>query len=51
MYPSDFYNDHKYCEHCQDYVPYLQSLEKSFCSCCGAEVSLFSGEDWQSFLF
>jgi hypothetical protein len=49
MFPSDFYNDRKYCEHCQDYVSYLQSTEHSFCIQCGKAVRLFSEEDWSSF--
>ena len=49
MYPSDFYNDRKYCEHCQDYVSYLQSMDQSYCVQCGEAVRLFSEEDWTAF--
>jgi len=49
MYPSDFYNDRKYCENCQDYVSYLQSMEQSYCVQCGEAVRLFSDEDWTAF--
>jgi hypothetical protein len=46
---SDFYSDRKYCDHCDNYVSYLMSLETSYCIECGGEVHLFSKEDWQSF--
>jgi len=49
MEPSDFYSDRKYCHHCEEYVPYLHSLEHSYCSICGHEVRLFSEEDWDHF--
>lgn len=49
MEHSDYYNDRKFCSECQDYVPYLQSMEKSFCAHCGDEVRLFSKEDWETF--
>ncbi len=46
---TDFYNDRKYCQDCQEYVPYLQSMEHSYCTLCGAQVRLFSEEDWETF--
>jgi hypothetical protein len=46
---TDFYSDKKFCDACGTYRPYLQSLEHSYCAQCGAEVHLFSQEDWQSF--
>jgi len=49
MDQSDFYNDRKFCTHCDGYVPYLQSMEKSFCVDCGGEVRLFSEADWTTF--
>ena len=49
MYPSDFYNDRKFCERCQTYVSYLQSTEHSYCVECGNPVRLFSTEDWSAF--
>ncbi len=49
MIPSDFYNDRKFCEHCQTYVSYLQSTEHSFCVQCGNPVRLFSEADWSAF--
>ena len=49
METSDFYNDKKYCEHCDDYVNYLMGLEHSFCVSCGERVRLFSKQDWESF--
>jgi len=45
----DFYNDKKWCAQCADYVPYLMSIERSFCVACGGEVRLFSKEDWRAF--
>jgi len=49
MYPSDFYNDCKYCENCCQYVSYLQSMDQSYCVQCGEAVRLFSSDDWESF--
>ena len=46
---SDFYNDRKYCPHCEGYVSYLQSMDHSYCVDCGQEVQLFSKEDWEAF--
>ena len=31
----DYYNDRKYCTQCEDYVPYLMSIEHSYCAQCG----------------
>ena len=45
----DYYSDRKHCPSCNEYVPYLMSIEHSFCTHCGGEVRLFSNEDWQSF--
>lgn len=45
----DYYADRKFCAHCQTYVTYLMSVDKSFCVQCGNEVRLFSQEDWQAF--
>jgi len=45
----DFYSDKKWCASCADYVPYLMSIEHSYCVTCGAEVRLFSKEDWRTF--
>lgn len=45
----DYYSDHKWCPTCQEYVPYLMSIEHSYCTQCGTEVRLFSKEDWDSF--
>ena len=45
----DYYNDRKFCQDCGDYVPYLQSIEHSYCAVCGAQVRLFSDEDWDLF--
>ncbi|HED66148.1 MAG TPA: hypothetical protein ENJ09_11405 [Planctomycetes bacterium] len=46
---SDFYNDRKYCDHCQTYVSYLQGMDQSYCVECGQPVRLFSDEDWADF--
>jgi len=45
----DYYSDRKFCAHCNDYVPYLMSVDQSFCVQCGGEVRLFSEEDWTTF--
>jgi hypothetical protein len=49
MENSNYYNDHKYCQHCQKYVSYLMSMEHSYCIECGERVKLFSKEDWVNF--
>lgn len=46
---SDFYSDRKFCQHCAGYVPYLMSLDQSYCVQCGEVVRLFSDEDWEHF--
>lgn len=45
----DYYNDRKFCTTCCDYVPYLMSVEHSYCAACGSEVRLFSESDWEAF--
>lgn len=45
----DFYGEKKFCTHCRQYVPYLASVNRSFCAVCGEQVNLFSKEDWQKF--
>ena len=49
MEQTNFYSDRKYCQHCQSYVSYLQSLEQAYCVECGRPVRLFSEQDWESF--
>ena len=49
MDPLDYYSDRKFCPACAKYVPYLMSIERSFCVECGGEVRLFSQDDWKSF--
>ena len=49
MKKLDFYSDRKFCPQCEDYVHYLMSVEHSYCVECGAEVRLFSKEDWNAF--
>jgi rRNA maturation endonuclease Nob1 len=46
---TDFYNEQKWCEHCKSYVPYLMSVDRSYCARCGNEVTLFNKADWQAF--
>ena len=46
---SDFYGDKKWCDHCEKYVPYLMSVDCSYCSECGNRVRLFSNKDWEDF--
>lgn len=46
---TSFYNDRKFCPECDTYVPYLQSMEHSYCVECGAQVRLFSEADWSEF--
>lgn len=46
---NDFYSDRKWCPCCETYVPYLMSLDTSFCARCGGEVRLFSQDDWERF--
>ena len=48
MASSSFYDDRKFCHECEEYVPYLMSTDHSYCVKCGAEVRLFSKEDWVS---
>jgi hypothetical protein len=49
MENSDYYRDRKFCSHCNDYVPFLMSVDHSYCVNCGNEVRLFSKEDWSAF--
>lgn len=49
MENADFYSDRKYCSKCEGYVPYLMSVDHSYCTQCGAEVRLFSNTDWSEF--
>jgi len=45
----DYYSDRKFCTECNEYVPFLMSVEHSYCATCGAEVRLFSDQDWSTF--
>ncbi|MFN0206762.1 MAG: hypothetical protein ACKVS6_10680 [Planctomycetota bacterium] len=45
----DFYSEKKFCTTCRQYVPYLASIQRSYCALCGQPVNLFSREDWQKF--
>lgn len=46
---ADYYSDQKYCHECRTYVPYLRSVEHSYCAQCGSRVRLFSETDWSTF--
>lgn len=46
---NKFDSDRKWCPACEEYVPYLMSLDTSYCASCGGEVRLFSKEDWEAF--
>ncbi len=49
MTNSDYYLEKKWCDKCGDYVRYLMSVNRSFCTHCGCEVRLFSKEDSRRF--
>jgi hypothetical protein len=49
MEQLDYYSDRKFCTTCNAYVPYLMSVDKSYCAQCGQEVRLFSQQDWTAF--
>ena len=49
MDKSSYYDDRKFCDKCDTYVPYLMSAEASYCTTCGSQVRLFSKEDWGKF--
>ena len=46
---TEFYNEQKWCDHCQGYVRFLMSVNHSYCIECGGRVRLFSKDDRQSF--
>ena len=43
------YDDRKFCQACDTYVTYLQSVDQSYCVQCGGVVRLFSDDDWSRF--
>ncbi len=45
----DYYSDRKFCTACDCYVPYLMSVDRSYCAQCGKPVRLFSQQDWATF--
>jgi hypothetical protein len=45
----DYYSDRKFCPTCNTYVPYLMSIDQSYCVHCGSAVRLFSQQDWDHF--
>jgi len=46
---SEFYDEQKWCEHCQGYVKFLMSVNHSYCVHCGNRVRLFSRNDSEQF--
>ncbi|HEB52043.1 MAG TPA: hypothetical protein ENI87_02185 [bacterium] len=46
---TEFYNEQKWCEHCQSYVRFLMSVNHSYCIECGGRVRLFSRSDKERF--
>lgn len=46
---TEFYTEHKWCDHCRTYVRFLMSVNHSYCIDCGNRVRLFSREDSRSF--
>lgn len=46
---GDYYSEKKYCEHCKEYVNYLMSAQRSYCTRCGNVVRLFSHDDARKF--
>jgi hypothetical protein len=49
MMKRDFEKETKWCDACQTYPRYLQSVDHSFCVECGSRVRLFSKFDAESF--
>ena len=46
---NEFYDEQKWCEHCQEYVSFLMSVNHSYCVQCGNRVRLFSRSDAANF--
>ena len=46
---TEFYNEQKWCDHCQGYVRFLMSVNHSYCIECGGRVRLFSSADKDAF--
>ncbi|MCK5943531.1 MAG: hypothetical protein KAI24_16230 [Planctomycetes bacterium] len=46
---TEFYNEQKWCDHCQGYVRFLMSVNHSFCVDCGGRVRLFNRDDKRDF--
>ena len=46
---TEFYNEQKWCDHCQTHVKFLMSINHSYCIECGARVRLFSSSDKETF--
>ena len=46
---TEFYTESKWCESCKTYVPFLMSVNHSYCVHCGGRVRLFSRDDSTNF--
>ncbi len=42
---NDFYDATMWCERCSEYVRFLQSTEKAFCTECGERVQMLRDDD------
>ena len=49
MERRDFYGETKWCDNCKAYVPYLMSVNHSYCVHCGERVRLFNKQDSEEF--
>lgn len=46
---AEFYNEQKWCDHCNGYVRFLMSINHSYCIECGGRVRLFNPNDSRDF--
>jgi len=46
---SEFYNEQKWCDHCNTYVRFMMSVNHSYCIECGGRVRLFNRNDSKNF--
>ena len=49
MERRDFYGETKWCENCKSYVPFMMSVNHSYCVNCGGRVRLFNKQDSERF--
>ena len=47
---NEFFEDRMYCERCNGDVPYLRSLDASYCVYCDQEVTIVSRAEMQRIL-